>query len=73
MYVYMARPFLAANMAMSSVSVVANSLLLSRYKLSFAVVRGEKNSGRYMQKSSQRRKKKKNYGLQSLLSHFAKL
>jgi P-type Cu+ transporter len=36
-------PFLAAAaMAMSSVSVVGNSLLLGRYKPSFAVARGEK-------------------------------
>jgi Cu+-exporting ATPase len=42
MYVWL--PFLAAAaMAMSSVSVVGNSLLLGRYKPGFPVVRGEKD------------------------------
>jgi hypothetical protein len=37
-------------MAVSSVSIVANSLLLDRYKLSFALVRREKTAKIYAEK-----------------------
>jgi hypothetical protein len=44
-------PFLAATaMAMSSVSVVGNSLLLGRYKPSFAAVRPEREQTIYSEK-----------------------